>query len=338
MVIWRALGPLVAVIAALNGSALGSTHLVPEEFATIQAAIDACAPGDSVSIARGTYTGSANVSLSIPPIGLVIVSREGREVTILDGERLRGGPVLIGMSEPRVVVKGLTIKRCTLGLWLEDTNPILSDLIFLENWPMYYGGCGGGIYCNDSSPTLTDVLFEANASPAGGGMCCGGFGRPEFARVQFVGNWAEGYGAGLSCFGEVIPTFSEVAFLDNLSGLYLAVAGHVELEGLEFMGNRLAVLARTDGPLIVPSVTIRDCLFDGNGRAVDFQAPGALSIESCNFAFGEDGWGAAAIAMRGGGQLTLTRSIVAFNENQFGVSWDGSGPAPVIECSDVFGG
>jgi hypothetical protein len=41
--------------------------------------------------------------------------------------------------------------------------------------------------------------------------------------------------------------------------------------------------------------------------------------------------------MRGGGQLNLSQSIVAFNENQLGVSWDGSGPAPVIECNDVFG-
>lgn len=55
-----------AVIALFALNVLGATYYVPDNYATIQAALDAAADNDTIIVRDGTYTGAGNRRLDFP--------------------------------------------------------------------------------------------------------------------------------------------------------------------------------------------------------------------------------------------------------------------------------
>ena len=96
----------LAAIAALTAPAQ-QTRRVPQDYSTIQSAINASQTGDTVSVAPGTYF----ENLSIDTKEITLVSTGGASSTILDGSHL--GPVLKITNTPstRSLVSGFTIQN-----------------------------------------------------------------------------------------------------------------------------------------------------------------------------------------------------------------------------------
>ena len=77
---------VVLVIAALAQDASSATRRVPQDYATVQAAIDASVDGDVVMIAPGTYRGAGNRNIETRGRAIVVTSSDGAEETIIDCE------------------------------------------------------------------------------------------------------------------------------------------------------------------------------------------------------------------------------------------------------------
>lgn len=91
-----------AALWTMLGSTAASTLRVPQDFPTIQAAIDAAPGGETVEVAPGTYRENLVIAKS-----LVLRSSNGAAVTVIDGGRV--GPVVVVMSGTAVQLA--TIQR-----------------------------------------------------------------------------------------------------------------------------------------------------------------------------------------------------------------------------------
>ncbi|MBN1552000.1 hypothetical protein JW979_11040, partial [bacterium] len=95
----------------LHSVAIAEIIRVPEDFSVIQAAINAALEGDTILISDGTYTGSGNRNLNFNGKNLVLMSVNGPEYTVLDGER-NGRCLELRNGEDRSsIIRGLMFRN-----------------------------------------------------------------------------------------------------------------------------------------------------------------------------------------------------------------------------------
>lgn len=125
-----------------------TTIHVPADQPTIQAAISAAQPGDTVLVAPGTYL----EHLDFQSKAITITSSDGAGVTIVDGGGT--GPVVTFQSGEGTgsVLNGLTLRNGAPS----NTFPLFN--------------VGGGIAIVNSSPTITGNVITGNHAICGIGM------------------------------------------------------------------------------------------------------------------------------------------------------------------------
>ena len=222
--------------------------LVPQQYSTIQAAIDAASAGSRVLVAPGTYFGQVNLSgKDIQIIGLF-----GAGSTFLDGNHSQ--TVIVGSNEPSTcTVRGFTIQNGS------DSG--------------YYNG--GGVRLYESSAVFTDCQFKNNVAVAPAWWAAGAFrsegGHPTIDHCVFANN----FGAGnTSCIYHYLSggiTVRDCQFVDNSSASGQAL--HIQTEG----GSISSVIENCD---------FNRCT-GGEGSAIGFWNPysGSMtcSISNCRF-------------------------------------------------------
>jgi hypothetical protein len=105
---------------------------------TIQAGIDVCSDGGTVTCADGTYTGASNKNLSWSGKHITVRSVNGANNCIIDCE-----------NQGR-------------GFYFNNTGQNSSDLIYGFTIKNGVANNGGGIYCDYSSPTITNCTILRN--------------------------------------------------------------------------------------------------------------------------------------------------------------------------------
>lgn len=195
------------------GWAPATVYHVPDDFATIQGAINASVDGDTIVVRPGTYVENIDINRDI-----TVESELGPTVTIIDGNQSGSVVVIIGNPGTSVVLDGFTITNGTGtdldpdpflndhfggGIVCIDSFPTMSNNIIAENiaWdPAGYGyGYGGGIYCEASPAVITDNIIRHNVA---GDIAAGSFG----------------YGGGIYCVGSSDITIHGNTVSENLSG------------------------------------------------------------------------------------------------------------------------
>ena len=210
-----------AVITAISASAFADTLLVPDDYGSIQSAIDAAVEGDVVSVAEGIYyetidflgkaitVQSTNGSPQGTYIdgnvssGVVVTFATGEtNLSILDGLTIRnglnqdGGGVYVFESSPTIrncVITGNTAKRYGGGLFIDAGSVTMESTVVRGNES---SSAGGGVYMRTSSATVIDSSFENNQGSSGGGLYIkDGTAEISLTAVSITGNAGANGGA-----------------------------------------------------------------------------------------------------------------------------------------------
>jgi hypothetical protein len=145
---------------------------VPEDFLTIQEAIDAVGDGSTIIVADGVYTGTGNKNIRFKGKAITVRSENGPANCIIDCENNGRGFIFGTYEEYDSVLDGFTIINGYStgfggGICIGNSSPkiINCKVINCQSTAFY----GGGIYCFTGSPIISHCEIKGNSSDREGG-------------------------------------------------------------------------------------------------------------------------------------------------------------------------
>jgi hypothetical protein len=270
---------------------------------SIQAALDASAPGDTVLLLPGTHTGSGEHLVSISGLhdgvtllgdvddpSLVVVDGSSLSGSIVDVDGLNQGPVGAG-----TVVAGMTFT----GAQLTDAS------------------LGGAMHSLYASQTVVACVFSGNSADCGGGAYVWR-GSPSFVSCQFTDNQCVTSGAGLYAYScdstlRILScTFTGNYTTDDGGGIFLYHSS----------------------PLIRNALVVDNFAWD-NGGGIYCYGQSDPDIGFCTLVGNEVSYQGSAIYFRQGSSPSVHDNIVTGNVNP--ALWMDGGGAPVFWNNCVWG-
>lgn len=166
---------ILIAVALLSPIGFSADIFVPDDYPTIQGAINAAVDGDTVIVRPGTYV----ENIDFVGKAITVKSEHGPGVTTIDGNQ-KGSVVWFSSGEGvDSVLDGFALtKGSGADLWPPRTF-------------------GGGICCEKASPTIKNNTISGNSASIGGGIYCE-YASPTVTRNIIAGNnaWKVGGGIG----------------------------------------------------------------------------------------------------------------------------------------------
>lgn len=325
----RILCAIILAIVWVSGAIAGTVH-VPGDQPTIQAAIFAAQPGDTVLLADGVYSAEGNRDLIIDPY-VTIMSQNGPESTIID---LGGSAAEFHRlwAAPQVGAS-----------WLD-----LIGLTVRNGYHMY----GGAVHsAGNAIMIIKNCIFSDNYATWSGGALNGRFPSMELENCHFLQNSANvaggaGYfeGAGLGATWAI--TAINCSFELNTAGgggaISIQGARGVVMTGCSFLGNSAWGVG---GAVHVQSWkdTLANCTFVANtaqrGSGLYHDVSDSIYVVNCTFSKNVAIDGGTIHVRRGladTSSLVLENTIIALNECIDAVHCEDSGSAVTLSCCNFF--
>ena len=182
---------LLATALSCASPAFAATHVVPDGFPTIAAALAVAAPSDTVLVRPGTYP-----ERLVLVDGVVLLGEDPLNRPVIDG--FGSGVVLTAAScGPGTIVQNFEIVNGA-GVALGGGASLFQSSLHFENcrFSLNLADFGGAIGADESDFTASSCQFEANgATQSGGAISVTDLPSPTIRECSFLGNSAAVGGA-----------------------------------------------------------------------------------------------------------------------------------------------
>jgi len=176
----------------------------PADFSTIQAAIDMAHSGDTILVFPGTYRVDVKTSMPVADFkgkSLQIISRDGPDVTIIDGMERMSPIVIANTIEPDIPhkVEGFTIRNGQAG-----GIAVMGDCVLKVGFSVLEN-CRDAAIWTHSRVVLTVAhctIRNNDSTYLSGGIVTDG-GPVLLLNTYFAGNYSDTLGGALRLWGEV---------------------------------------------------------------------------------------------------------------------------------------
>ncbi|MCJ7729352.1 MAG: hypothetical protein MUO27_05705, partial [Sedimentisphaerales bacterium] len=188
---------LALAVLLLVSRAFCAELLVPNQYPTIQAAIDAAAPEDTVIIAPGIYTGEGNRDINFRGKAITVRSTDPNDPLVVNNTVIDCGGSSTGFGfssgeDADSVLEGLTITNARKAVYSDVSSPTIRKCNIVRN------DMGIWLWSLDDCPTIVDCSIKENSST---GIYC--YGQALIIGCDISRNSA-GYdgGGGICCYGD----------------------------------------------------------------------------------------------------------------------------------------
>lgn len=226
---------LSVMSALIAAPAAAEVRRVPDDYPTIQAALQAAVNGDEIAVRAGTYSGP----ISFPAKNVHLRSIDGPATTILSGAGTNAAVLTLAA--------GTTLSSIVEGFTIRDGN----------------GGFGGGVFViNGGSGKFVGNWFINNYAAANGG----GFYSYEndtvhLERNRFVNNSAVGQGGAIAILSSTSVCRNNVFWgntAQNGGAIYLFINRTANITNCTFYGNSAPYGPALDGD---GHAVLKNCIF-----------------------------------------------------------------------------
>ena len=261
----RSICTSIVATLVLAGTSLAATITVPDDYASIQAAIDASSDGDVIHVRAGIYTDVHDgFIVNTKGKAITLLAIDGAGSAVIDGSGQWRGCSFTNGETNDTVIDGFTIRNCNSGgpvvnggaVWCDGGSPSILNCVITNNTGTGYGA---GICCNTggASPIISGCTITNNTGTGdwgcGAGLSAGGDGQAAISDCLISGNHASLTGGGLRLTGHWPPIVG--CTITNNTSDHDGGGVHIDWGNKEFI----------------------DCIFDSNLASVD---GGAVSINS----------------------------------------------------------
>jgi hypothetical protein len=231
----------VALVASVFLTSAGAAVVyVPDDYTSVQEAIDAAVDGDTVMVGPGTY----RENIQIKDKKLTLVSTQGPETTIIDGGGM-GSVVSLERGGSGTLLEGFTLTNGAAarggGIYIYWSSLVVRNCIIADNTATSHGG--GVSVQTYAGFTAYDSVIRDNHAENGGGVAVqtGGL---FIHRTKILNNRADNFGGA----------FLSTGWVSNPNLHDSVIAGNSARYGGAFYSSGYATDARATNSVIERNV------------------------------------------------------------------------------------
>ena len=326
----------LALISGLLYSGFGFAGVlhVPGDYSEIHDAVQACADGDTVMVAAGTYNDCTHPTEGAESTPACVIMKSGVtligagvDATIIDAQALGRGIFVENVANCRVenlTITGAYAAIYGSGLLIRDVGETV------EITDIRVTACtDGGVVCiNYSHPTLLRVTMDSNEAKQGGGLAVEENSSPTVTDCMVDGNEAPS-GAGIFIRNNCNPTITGTTVQNNTINANWGNGGGISVQGCNPVITNCRILNNTTlgyggGIAFLDNSAglVEDCLIQGNNASYTYSQGGGVSTSTSN---------------------PILRRVVIADNSASGFFAEGGGldisftPAPTLENCTIVG-